>query len=94
MTVGLLIVDCLCGNSQSLKEKRRFMNSLFAHLKKEFNVSVLEIDYQDLWQRSKLAICFINNSNDSSLKTKSSLLKFLENYPHLTILDYLYQRLY
>ncbi|MCS7249970.1 MAG: DUF503 domain-containing protein [candidate division WOR-3 bacterium] len=94
MTVSLLIVDCLYKNSHSLKEKRRFINSLFSRLKKEFNVSVLEIDYQDLWQRSKLAICFINNSTDSSLKTQSSLLKFLENYPNLTILDHQYQKLY
>lgn len=94
MTVGLLIIDCLCGNGQSLKDKRRFINSLFARLKKEFNISILEMDYQDLWQRSKLAICFINNSAEASLKTKSNLLKFLENYPNLTILDHQYQKLY
>lgn len=94
MTVSLLIVECLCGYGQSLKDKRRFINSLFVRLKKEFNVSVLEMDYQNLWQRSKLAICFINNSTDASLKTKSNLLKFLENYPYLTILDYQYQKLY
>lgn len=94
MTVSLLIIDCLCGNGQSLKEKRRFINSLFNRLKKEFNVSILEIDYQNLWQRSKLAICFVNNSNDASLKTKTNLLKFLEDYPCLTILDHQYQKLY
>lgn len=94
MTVGLLIVDCLCGSGQSLKDKRKFLNSLFAHLKKKFNISIVEIDYQDLWQRSKLVICFINNSSNSSLTTKGNLLKFLENYPNLTILDYQYQKLY
>jgi|YelNatPaOPRAMG01_1025707.scaffolds.fasta_scaffold00189_24 uncharacterized protein YlxP (DUF503 family) len=94
MTVSLLIIDCLCGNGHSLKDKRRFLNSLFAQLKKEFNISIAEIDYQDLWQRAKLAICFVNNSSENSFKTRNNLLKFLENYPNFTILDYQYQKLY
>jgi uncharacterized protein YlxP (DUF503 family) len=41
--------------SHSLKEKRHVVKSLRDRLHNKFNVSVAEIDYQDLWQRSVLA---------------------------------------
>jgi hypothetical protein len=37
--------------SHSLKDKRHFVKSLKDRLRSRFNVSVAEIDYQDLWQR-------------------------------------------
>jgi uncharacterized protein YlxP (DUF503 family) len=38
-----------------LKEKRHVVKSLKDRLRHKFNVSVAEIDYQDLWQRSVVA---------------------------------------
>lgn len=42
-------------NSHSLKEKRHVVKSLRDRLHNKFNVSVAEIDCQDLWQRAVLA---------------------------------------
>ena len=39
---------------QSLKDKRAILQSLKAELRK-LNVSVAEVDHQDLWQRAGLA---------------------------------------
>ena len=42
-------------NSHSLKDKRHVVKSLKDRLRHKFNVSVAEIDYQDLWQRALVA---------------------------------------
>ena len=42
-------------NSHSLKDKRQVVKGLKDRLRRKFNVSVAEIDYQDLWQRALVA---------------------------------------
>ncbi len=45
----------------SLKGKRRVVKSITARVKNKFNVSVAEVDDQDLWQRATLGICCVSN---------------------------------
>jgi len=40
----------------SLKEKRMVLRSLKDRLRDHFNVSVAEVEHQDLWQRTTLGI--------------------------------------
>jgi uncharacterized protein len=42
-------------NSHSLKDKRHVVKGLKERLRQKFNVSVAEIDHQDLWQRAVIA---------------------------------------
>jgi uncharacterized protein YlxP (DUF503 family) len=55
MVVGLLTVELHVPGSHSLKEKRMVLRRVKDRLKK-FNVSVCEIDHQDLWQRAAMAV--------------------------------------
>ena len=50
--IGVLTLELRLENSHSLKEKRHVVQSLKDRLRHKFNVSVAEIDYQDLWQRA------------------------------------------
>jgi uncharacterized protein YlxP (DUF503 family) len=59
MNVGLCIVEIHLSASHSLKDKRRVLRRLKDRLKVRFNVSVAEIDHQDLWQRATLGIVSI-----------------------------------
>jgi uncharacterized protein len=59
MVVGLLTVELHVGGSQSLKDKRMVLRRVKDGLKK-FNVAVSEIDHQDLWQRSALAVVTVS----------------------------------
>ena len=54
-TIGVLTLELRLETSHSLKEKRHVLESLKTRLRNKFNVSVAEIDYQDLWQRGLLA---------------------------------------
>ena len=53
--VGVLTLELRIDHAHSLKEKRHVVESLKTRLRSKFNVSVAEIDYQDLWQRAAVA---------------------------------------
>ena len=56
MVVGLLSVELHIGGARSLKEKRFVLRGLKDRLRGSFNVSVAEVEFQDLWQRAGLAV--------------------------------------
>lgn len=49
-------------SSSSLKEKRMTIQSITNRIRKRFNVSVREVDHQDLWQRSGLGFSAVSGS--------------------------------
>ncbi|MGO8672791.1 MAG: DUF503 domain-containing protein [Capsulimonadaceae bacterium] len=57
--VGLLTARLRIEGAQSLKDKRQVLRSLVAHLRNEFNVSVAEVDTQDLWQVATIAVAHV-----------------------------------
>ena len=78
--IGVLYVDILIGNSQSLKDKRSVLKRLKNDVRQQFNVSIGELDGQDKWQRSVLAFGMIGRDSryiDSSLQ---NVLSFLKSY--------------
>ena len=54
-SIGVLTLELRLENSHSLKHKRHVVKSLRDRLRNKFNVSVAEIDCQDLWQRAVVA---------------------------------------
>jgi len=46
---------------QSLKDKRSILQSLKADLRRKLNVSVAEVEHQDLWQRAGLACAAVGS---------------------------------
>jgi uncharacterized protein YlxP (DUF503 family) len=63
MVVGLLSVELHIPYAQSLKDKRMVLRSLKDRLKK-FNVSVAEVEYQNVWQRAGLGVVTISTAQD------------------------------
>jgi uncharacterized protein YlxP (DUF503 family) len=59
-SVGVMILELRLDESHSLKDKRHFVKSLKDRLRGKFNVSVAEIDYQDLWQRGLIAVATVS----------------------------------
>lgn len=49
-------------HSLSLKEKRKTIHSIIARIRKRYNISIAEVDYQDLWQRSCLGLAAVCNT--------------------------------
>jgi uncharacterized protein YlxP (DUF503 family) len=58
--VGVMILELRMDEAHSLKDKRHYVKSLKDRLRTRFNVSVSEIDYQDLWQRGLIAVATVS----------------------------------
>lgn len=61
MVVGLCTLSLEIDHSNSLKEKRRVVKSVIARVRNQFNVSIAEVDSQDLWQSAVLGIACVSN---------------------------------
>jgi len=61
VVIALLTLDIHIPHAQSLKEKRMVVRSLKDRLRSKFNVSVSEVDHQDLWQRSQVSVVIVGS---------------------------------
>lgn len=57
--ITLLTIELVIPYAQSLKDKRSAVRSLTDRIRNKFNASVAEVGYQDKWQRSIVAVCFV-----------------------------------
>ncbi len=62
MPVGVLTLEIQLPYARSLKDKRSVLQALRNRLRSRFNVSVAELDHQDLRQRATLGVASISNS--------------------------------
>ncbi len=62
MFVVVLRVHLHFPDAGSLKAKRSELNSLKAHLRQRHGASVAEVEHQDTWQRSTLAVAVVGRS--------------------------------
>jgi uncharacterized protein len=79
--------ECMIHDAHSLKEKRAVLQRITTRLKQKFNVAVSEIDYQDVWQRTKIAIVTVASSKGAAEKEIENALKFVDSFPEWERLD-------
>lgn len=61
MPVGLLTLELHLPYAHSLKEKRMVIRKFQDRLRARFNVSVSELDHQDVWQRSLIGVAAVSS---------------------------------
>ncbi len=64
MVVGLLVANIAIPQANSLKDRRRVVNSIKDRLRNGFNVSVADVGDQNMWRSAELVIAVV--SGDSS----------------------------
>jgi hypothetical protein len=64
LRVGLLVLELHIPGAQSLKDKRMVLRSVKDRVKR-FNVSVAEVEHQDLWQRATLGVVAVSASSEA-----------------------------
>ena len=88
------MVDCLLGKGHSLKEKRQVLLSLTQRIRNRYNISIAEIDHQNLWQRSKLGVACVNSEWQATERILNNIVRLMENEPRFTLLNFEYQKIY
>ena len=62
MVVGVLTLELRLPGNGSLKGKRGILKPLIARIRHNFNVSVAEVDAQDVWQRAVIGVACVSAS--------------------------------
>ena len=77
MAVVLLTVELHFPFAQSLKDKRMILRGVKDRAKK-FNVSVAEVEHQDLWQRATLAVVAVATDGVQAEKELQAVVNEIE----------------
>jgi uncharacterized protein YlxP (DUF503 family) len=73
--------------ASSLKEKRQTLRSIKDRLRRK-NVSVVESDHHDLWQRATLELALAAVSRGAAVEKREEIRRQLLNYEELMILEW------
>ena len=77
MNVGVCTVKLRLPENLSLKGKRRVLKSITTQVRNKFNVSVAEVDDQNLWQLATLGICCVSNDSRHTNEVLSKIADFI-----------------
>ena len=89
MNTGVCKVRLHLPESQSLKEKRRVIKPIIARLRNLYNVSVAEVDDQDLWQIATFGISCVSNHSNHVDEILEKTIRFIsDNFPNVEIVDH------
>ena len=87
MVLGICTIEIHIPYAGSLKHKRRVVKSIIQRVRNKYNVSVSEIDKQDVWRLAVLGIACISNDKNIVYKTFSGVEKFIESTGDVRITD-------
>jgi uncharacterized protein YlxP (DUF503 family) len=79
MHIGVCKVQLRLPENESLKGKRQTLRSITERVKNKFNVSISEVDDQDLWQIITLGIAYVSNSSQHANEVLCKVVDFIGN---------------
>ncbi len=77
MNVGVCKISLRLPENLSLKGKRQVLKSITTRVGNKFNVSVAEIDDQDLWQLATIGISCVSNNKRHANEVLSKVVDFI-----------------
>ncbi|MEH7440912.1 DUF503 family protein [Bacillus sp. JJ1122] len=83
MVVGLAACECIIYDAHSLKEKRAVLQRIISRLKQKYNVSVSEVDHQDVWQRTTIAVAAVSSSKVATERELQNAIKMIDSFPEI-----------
>lgn len=88
VVVGLLQVELTIPSADSLKAKRMVLRSVKDRVRKNFNVSIAEVEDNDQWQSAVLAVALVSNDRRFANQVLSKVVDFIESSRDLVVDDY------
>src|SRR5262245_20586864 len=77
--VALGLVELHLPDVESLKDKRHVLKGLKERVRARFEVSVAEVDNQDLWQRATLALAYVSADARHANEVIAKAMDFIED---------------
>ncbi|MBS4217708.1 DUF503 family protein [Bacillus sp. FJAT-49711] len=79
--IGFVECEYMIFHSHSLKEKRAVLQRTLTRLRQKFNVSAAEVDHQDSWQLTTVAMTSVSSSRQAAERELNHALSFLDSFP-------------
>ena len=76
--IASLVIHLHLPGCTSLKEKRGYIKPFLARLRREFNVSVAEMDLNDAWQEAVIVCAMVGNDAAQLQRSLQSVAKWVE----------------
>lgn len=73
MFIGIARFELFIPASTSLKDKRQVLRSVIDGIRHRYNVSVAEVDFQDLWQRAAIGVTCVSSTSDHCSKVMNEI---------------------
>ena len=89
MNIGACKVRLRLPENQSLKGKRQVVKSIIARVRNTYNVSIAEVEDQELWQLATVGMACISNDAQHINATLSKVVDFItQSRLEAEMLDY------
>ena len=89
MHVGVCRISFRLPENGSLKGKRRVLKSITSRVANKFNVSVAEVDHNDVWQLATLGISCVSNNKRHTNEVLSKVVDYITDARfEIEMLDY------
>jgi uncharacterized protein YlxP (DUF503 family) len=79
MVVGLSRLVIFLPETHSLKEKRQAITRIVERTKGRFNISIMEIDQTNLWQKATIGFAVIGVKQDHVSSTIENVSRYIES---------------
>ncbi len=91
MVVGICKIDFLIHGNHSLKGKRKVVKAIVGKVSSRFNISIAEVEHNDLWQRGSLGIAAIGNDEKFINSMLDKILNFIDGLNLVDIVDHTFE---
>lgn len=86
--VGVLQVTLHLEASHSLKDKRQVVRSIKDRLRSRYNISIAEVDDQDVWQTVSLGVSAVSNDPKHLTGMLQQIVNHLRVHPVAQLVDH------
>jgi uncharacterized protein YlxP (DUF503 family) len=87
MWIGWMECDVLLGDVQSLKEKRSVLRPVVAEVRRRFDVSVAEVEFQELHRRAVIGAALVAADRAHVVEVLDAVERHLASRPGLDLLS-------
>lgn len=88
MTIGVLTLELLIHDSNSLKAKRKVMQALIARVRNNFNLAVTQVGDEGKWQKATLALAGVEKYRNTMNSVLSAVIDYIRSCHSVYIIDY------
>ncbi len=87
MIIGSCAVELMIYESNSLKEKRHVIKSIIGRIQAKFNVSIAEVGFNDIWNKSEIGFVCVTNDTAHANSVISKVLNYIDRDSRIEILN-------